>query len=83
MATLVLSAVGSIGGPIGIAVGSIIGKEIDNALFGSSRQGPRLKELTATTSSYGQPIQRNFGRMRVAGTIIWATDLIETSSREG
>jgi len=83
MATLVLSAVGSIGGPIGIAVGSIIGKQIDNALFGSSRQGPRLKELAVTTSSYGQPIQRNFGRMRVAGTVIWATDLLETSSKEG
>ncbi len=83
MATLVLAAVGSLGGPIGIAVGSLIGKEIDNALFGTSRQGPRLKELAVTTSSYGQPIQRNFGRMRVAGTVIWATDLVETSSKEG
>ncbi len=83
MATLVLSAVGTVGGPIGLAIGSIIGKQIDNALFGTTRQGPRLKELALTTSSYGQPIQRNFGRMRVAGTVIWATDLVETSSKEG
>ncbi len=83
MATLVLSAVGSLGGPIGIAVGSLIGKQIDNSLFGSSREGPRLKELAVTTSSYGQPVQRNFGRMRVAGTVIWSSDLVERSSRQG
>lgn len=83
MATLVLSAVGSLGGPIGIAVGSLIGRQIDKSLFGSSREGPRLKELAVTTSSYGQPVQRNFGRMRVAGTVIWSTDLIEESSKQG
>ncbi|MEL6529419.1 MAG: phage tail protein [Pseudomonadota bacterium] len=83
MATLVLSAVGSIAGPFGTAVGSIIGKEIDSALFGTTRQGPRLKELAVTTSSYGQPIQRCFGKMRVAGSVVWATDLIESSSKEG
>lgn len=85
MATIVLSAVGSaVAGPIGLAAGSRLGKEIDNAIFGSgSRDGPRLTELAATTSSYGQPIQRVFGRMRVAGSVIWATELIETSSKEG
>ncbi|MEM8724611.1 MAG: phage tail protein [Pseudomonadota bacterium] len=85
MATLVLSAVGgAFGGPIGAAVGSLIGRQVDSAVFGGgSRKGPRLKELAVTTSSYGQPIQRNFGRMRVAGTVIWATDLIESSSKEG
>ncbi|MDJ0642781.1 MAG: phage tail protein [Erythrobacter sp.] len=85
MATIVLSAVGSaLGGPIGLAAGSLLGKEIDNAVFGSgSRDGPRLKELAVTTSSYGQPIQRVFGQMRVAGSVIWATDLIESSSQEG
>ncbi|WP_298470326.1 phage tail protein [uncultured Erythrobacter sp.] len=85
MATIVLSAVGSaFGGPIGLALGSLIGREIDSAVFGiGSRKGPRLKELAVTTSSYGQPIPRNFGRLRVAGTVIWATDLVESSSKEG
>ncbi|MEM9501974.1 MAG: phage tail protein [Pseudomonadota bacterium] len=85
MATIVLSAVGSaIGGPIGSTIGAIIGNQVDKAIFGGgSREGPRLKELAVTTSTYGQPMARHFGRMRVAGTVIWSTDLIESSSREG
>ena len=86
MATLVLSTIGSaIGGPIGQTIGALIGNQIDKAIFapGGSREGPRLKELALTTSSYGQPIARQFGRMRVGGTVIWATDINETSAREG
>lgn len=84
MATLLLTAVGTaIGGPLGGALGAFIGRQADQAIFGSSRQGPRLKELSVTTSSYGQPLPRNFGRMRVAGTIIWSTDLQETATKEG
>lgn len=81
MATLVFSAVGTmVAGPIGGAVGSLVGSQVDAALFGpSGRQGARLKELEVTTSSYGQPIARHFGRMRVAGQMIWATDLVEHS----
>ena len=85
MATLVLTAVGTaIGGPIGGAIGSIIGQQVDRSLFGGgSREGPRLKELSVTTSSYGQPIPRIFGRMRTAGTVIWSTELKETTKKEG
>lgn len=83
MATLVLSAVGTlIGGPIGGAIGALAGRSIDGAIGGSSgREGPRLKELAITTSSYGQPIARHHGRMRAGGTIIWATDLVERSDK--
>ena len=86
MATLVLTAVGSaIGGPIGGAIGSIIGQQVDqNILFRpKGREGPRLQELAIQTSSYGTQIPRIFGRMRVAGTVIWARDLKESRSREG
>ena len=85
MATLLLTAVGTaVGGPLGGALGALIGRNADRALFGgSSFEGPRVKELSVTTSSYGQPIARHFGQMRVAGTIIWATDLVEDSSTEG
>jgi hypothetical protein len=85
MATLVLSTIGTaIGGPIGSALGAFLGNQIDSAVFGGgNREGPRLKELAVTTSSYGQPIPRYFGRMRAAGTIIWSTELNETSSKEG
>ena len=87
MATLVLTAVGSaVGGPIGGAIGALIGQSVDHALFGTKRrEGPRLVELAVQTSSYGAQIPKLFGTMRVAGTVIWATDLIETraSSRSG
>jgi len=86
MATLVLTAVGSaIGGPIGGAIGAFLGQQVDqNILFRpKGREGPRLQELALQTSSYGSQIPRIYGRMRVAGTVIWATDLKETRSREG
>ncbi len=85
MATLVLTAVGTaIGGPIGGAIGGFLGQQVDREIFGPGpRQSPRLRELSVTTSSYGQPVPRHFGRMRVAGTVIWATDLVETSSTQG
>ena len=84
MATLVLNAVGSsIGGPIGGAIGSLIGQQIDARLFGpGGREGPRLRDLSVSTSSYGQPIPRQFGRMRAPGTIIWSTDLVESKRKE-
>lgn len=83
MATLLLTAVGTaIGGPLGGALGAFIGRQADQRIFGGGRrEGPRLKELSVTTSSYGQPIPRQFGRMRVAGTVIWATDLKESQDK--
>ena len=85
MATLLLSAVGTlIGGPLGGAIGGLIGRGVDSVVFGGGRrEGPRLKELAATTSSYGAALPRHFGRMRVAGAIIWATDLVEHSQTQG
>ena len=85
MATLVFTAIGTaLGGPLGGAIGSLIGNQIDRAVFGSpKREGPRLKELMVTTSSYGTPLARHYGTMRAAGSIIWSTDLIETSERSG
>ncbi|PCD01969.1 hypothetical protein COC42_10750 [Sphingomonas spermidinifaciens] len=85
MATLILTTVGTIvGGPIGGAIGAIAGQAVDRAVFRpAARQGPRLNELAVQTSSYGSEIPQLFGTMRVAGTVIWATDLIETQSTDG
>ncbi len=84
MATLVLTAVGTaVGGPIGGAIGAIIGQQIDQAIFKpAARQGPRLSDLSIQTSTYGAQIPKLFGRTRVAGTVIWATDLIETKGTQ-
>lgn len=86
MATLVLTAVGTyFGGPLGGSIGAVIGQQIDqNILFAPKpRQGPRLGDLSIQTSSYGSQIPKIFGTMRVAGTVIWATDLAEHRSTRG
>ncbi len=87
MATLVFTAVGSLfGAPLVGALGAVAGSAIDAKIFGprgGPREGPRLSELKLTTSSYGAPIPRQFGRMRVAGQMIWATDLVEHKDKQG
>jgi hypothetical protein len=84
MATLVLTAVGTlVGGPIGGAVGALLGQQVDQRLFAPRRQGPRLGDLAVQVSRYGQPIPKLFGTMRVAGSVVWATDLIETKHKSG
>ena len=84
MATLILSAVGTaVGGPLGGALGALIGQRVDGRVLGGKRDGPRLAELKVQTSSYGTEIPQLFGTMRVAGTVIWATDLEEHRSTGG
>ncbi len=93
MAALVLSAAGaaaggSVFGPTGAIAGRLIGalagNAIDQALFGSrqeiSREGPRLADLEVMASTEGAPIPRVYGRARLAGQVIWATNLEEVVS---
>ncbi|WP_313924486.1 phage tail protein [Sphingobium sp. SA2] len=86
MATVVLTAVGTaLGGPIGAAIGAVLGNVIDREILfkPKGREGPRLPDLQIQTSTYGAQIPRLFGTMRVAGTVIWATDLKEVRSKSG
>lgn len=86
MATLVLTTIGgAIGGPIGAMLGGLIGQSVDRELLfkPNGREGPRLAELKVQSSSYGTPIPKLFGTLRVAGSVIWATDLVEHRHREG
>ena len=83
MATLVLAVVGrAVGGNIGQAVGAAIGQRIDQSLFGPNRrEGPRLGDLSVQSSTYGVQIPKLYGANRVAGTVIWATDLHEDKKK--
>jgi len=85
MATLVLTVVGGIvGGPVGAAIGAAVGQQVDAAIFKpKGREGPRLADLKVQASTYGQQIPKLFGTMRVAGSVIWATDLIERRTKSG
>ena len=69
------------GAALGSALGGGLGKVLDQRLFGPGatvREGPRLKNLDIVTSTEGAPIPRVFGRMRLAGQVIWATRFKET-----
>lgn len=82
MATILLSSVGSLFGPVGQIAGTLAGSAIDSALFAPKDiEGARLKELAVSASSYGTPIAAQYGRMRVPGTVIWSTELSEHSER--
>jgi hypothetical protein len=70
------------GAALGSQIGALAGSFVDQALFAPSGQarafaGPRLSELRITASSEGAPIPRLYGRARLGGQIIWATNLEE------
>ncbi|MBS0233733.1 MAG: glycoside hydrolase/phage tail family protein [Proteobacteria bacterium] len=70
------------GATIGSQVGAFAGAYVDSVLFAPSGQtravdGPRLSDLRITASTEGAPLPRIYGRTRVGGQIIWATDLEE------
>lgn len=93
MATLVLAAAGSAigsafggtflgltGAVIGRAVGATLGQMIDQRLMGGGsevvEQG-RVERLHLMSAGEGAAVPRVWGRMRVAGQVIWATRFVE------
>jgi len=99
MATIVLSAVGTaLGGALngqilglttavlGRAAGATLGRVIDNRLLGAGAdpvETGRVDRFRLTGASEGAPIPRLFGRVRVAGQVIWATQFQETVATSG
>jgi len=74
------SIVGSIiGGPVGFLIGSAIGAILFPPI-GSTIEGPRLGDLSVTSASYGAPIQKSFGTIRMGGNIIWSTEIEEVKN---
>jgi len=89
MATLALSLAGqvvggAVGGPfgatIGRALGALAGSAVDGMLFGEKPEPATGADLRLTGSSEGGPLPRLYGWARLAGNIIWATELEELSS---
>lgn len=66
---------------IGGFIGSSLGSMIDSGLMAGNQsqrfEGARLDAVRVSTSTEGAVVSRVFGRMRVAGNIIWATDFDE------
>ncbi|MEO1456784.1 MAG: glycoside hydrolase TIM-barrel-like domain-containing protein, partial [Pseudomonadota bacterium] len=94
MATIVLAAAGSavggaIGGSvlgvsaaaIGQAVGGIAGGLIDQQILGRGSKAVevgRARSLRLQSSTEGAPMPITFGRIRLAGTVIWSTRFLES-----
>jgi len=68
----------TIGGFIGSTVGTVVDSWIVSSLAPTQRiEGARLENLQITSSTEGAVIPRLYGRMRIGGNIIWATDFRE------
>lgn len=99
MATIVLSAVGaavggSIGGTvaglstavIGRAVGATLGRVIDQKLLGQGSEAVetgRVDRFRISSVGEGEALAQVYGRMRLGGQIIWASDFAETVTVSG
>jgi hypothetical protein len=85
MAVLAIAGLGAgLGSVVGIgaSAGWLIGSIIGNLLFApgaksTTQEGPRLGDLTVTSSAYGQSIPWGYGTARLAGNIIWSNGLRE------
>jgi len=90
MASVVLSTVGSqigsalpFGAQIGSAIGGAIGGAIDARIFAApdtNLQGGRFEDLSVQASTYGKMIPIFYGTVRIAGNVIWSTDIKETAT---
>jgi len=68
------------GNPIGAVIGFSIGFALGGIMDpGVPLEAPRITDKKITTSAYGDTIGLVYGpECRISGSVIWATDLIET-----
>ena len=66
---------------IGATIGGMIGARIDQGLFNPQKsqtiEGFRMDDLSVTSATEGAPIPRLYGTTKMAGNLIWATELEE------
>ena len=75
MGQLLLSAAQQVGASfLQAGVGSLVG-----GLFASDQQGPRLDSFSVQTSTEGAFVPIVYGRMRLAGQVIWLGPVTETA----
>ncbi len=98
MATIVLSAVGAAAGAavggnflglssvvIGRAIGATVGNWIDQQLLGAGSEvveTGRVERFRLQGASEGSPVLQAYGRVRLAGQVIWSTEFLETVTTE-
>ena len=98
MATLVLSALGaaagaSVGGGllglssvvIGRAIGAVAGRAVDQMILGAGSDAVehgKVDRFRVTGASEGAAVTRLFGRMRLGGQVIWASEVAEILTKQ-
>ncbi len=94
MADIVLPVAGGVvgfvlGGPSGAILGANLGAMAAGTFFPTTQrvqlptqEGPRLADLRAQTSTYGNMIPKVYGTMRLAGNVIWSTDIKEVKTEK-
>lgn len=91
MATLAIAGIGAaVGWGIGgtataLSIGWTVGSFVGSYLFPTQLpdvEGPRVTDLSASTSAYGLVRTRVFGTTGVAGNLIWSDELTEIRSEE-
>ncbi|MGJ8594915.1 baseplate multidomain protein megatron [Sulfitobacter sp.] len=99
MATILFSAAGaavggSIGGTlaglssvaVGRAVGATLGRVVDQKILGSGGQAVesgKVDRFRLTSAGEGDPITQLYGRLRIGGQVIWASDFEEVTTTNG
>lgn len=99
MATILFSAAGaavggSIGGTlaglssvaIGRAVGATLGRVVDQKILGAGAQAVetgKVDRFRLTSAGEGDPITQLYGRLRLGGQVIWASDFEEVTTVSG
>jgi hypothetical protein len=66
-------------------LGWIAGAAIGGLLFpakGPKTEGPRLGDLSVSSSAYGMPIAITYGTMRLAGNMIWSSGIREKTHKQ-
>lgn len=69
---------------LGWQAGWLVGSTLGSLLFNKqpNQEGPRLSDLTVTSSAYGAPIPIGYGTLRMAGNIIWSSGIREEKHTE-
>lgn len=89
MGQLVFGVIGAVvggyfGGPAGAQAGFALGSAVGGLVFpaGSDQSytGPRMSDLTVSSSTYGAPIVEGIGTQRIGGNIIWCPGIEEVET---
>ena len=80
------TVLGLSGAVLGRAVGATVGRALDQRIMGAGSEAVeigRIDRFHVMGASEGAPIPKFWGRMRLAGQVIWASPFRETSQASG